>query len=139
MFPMSSVPGRPVGRRRSPSAPVYTSVPPPLSLRPYLWHRRAKAASLLVNQQQNTFFSRQIRTGPSIRHGLKVRDDGRNMGGKQLEGRRRDFSEPGERRELHGQGATAMSGCLSPSKGHHVSGAYTSALARRASDKSVLL
>lgn len=40
------------------------------------------------------------------------------MGGKpELRGGRRDFSEHGERRELRGQGATAVLRCLSPPKG----------------------
>lgn len=47
---------------------------------PYLYRGGVEAASGRLNQRQSSTFSwRQIRTGPSIRHGLKVRDDGSNM------------------------------------------------------------
>lgn len=59
----------------SPSA----SRPGTPSVRPYLSCRRAKAESRRVNQQPNAFFWWQIRTGPSIRHGLNLKDDARNM------------------------------------------------------------
>ena len=62
--------------------------------RPYLSYRSAKAARSPVIQQQNAFFWRQIRTGPSIRHGLKVRGDGSNMNSAGGGARWREFSDP---------------------------------------------